>query len=617
MKGPFFIFLLMLVPLVGACTSPVEPELCGNGELNFGEDCDGLYVRASAPYTCALFGYNSPERAVCSPTCKFDPSPCVDSGICGDGWMTPGWEQCDGKDNGGQTCESLGHHAGSLYCTEDCRFDISRCIRCGDGVVQAEFGEIMESGAQHCLDAGYLGGVLYTDNCVTPSENYCGEYALIEPAGSLSQPMVALGADKTIQLWGRATAAFDGFSHSEPGCPRLDMLMDMSTTPPQVIGYQHDPACEMEFFAQRSAGAMEEVRLQRALDGTIVQAKDFGEAGYFVFRRYLDTLTFEVVDPMGETVSSVPLAITGTDNVPTLQRISAERTGLSVVDAQGLHIWEYDHVSGQLVERLFLRKIRNEGYEYTFNVRFDHRIAWVGESQWLVDVNLDASAGNPGPGALNIQIVNDVPKVQVFRPALSGHTVYLEADPNSGEVSFLTTSTYKGTHIGKTVFSLGGEELSNQQMDLSDGFIPEKLVTDGAGGYLVFGILPAAGNGGPLGRPCPSAEYAFAFWHLGPDLEILETQFIQTHAAAPIPVLNVINYCTFGEEYNYIDGVLSYVAKRTYAWRDGTLVVAGTYDRSQAFCSDREEVAREDDLPLHACGIYLLRFDVERTTGVR
>ncbi len=59
--------------------------------------------------------------------------------VCGNDNMDRG-EQCDGSDLGGQTCLDFGYATGSLSCAADCTLDTSACVSlpqgyCGDGLV--------------------------------------------------------------------------------------------------------------------------------------------------------------------------------------------------------------------------------------------------------------------------------------------------------------------------------------------------------------------------------------------------------------------------------------------------------------------------------------------------
>lgn len=52
--------------------------------------------------------------------------------VCGDG-IVEFDEQCDGSDLGGATCESLGFSGGTLGCTSNCTYDTSNCTTGGGG----------------------------------------------------------------------------------------------------------------------------------------------------------------------------------------------------------------------------------------------------------------------------------------------------------------------------------------------------------------------------------------------------------------------------------------------------------------------------------------------------
>ena len=55
--------------------------------------------------------------------------------MCGNGRINKNrGEQCDGAKLGGQSCESLGFHGGTLVCSATCQFDTSECIRFVDNL---------------------------------------------------------------------------------------------------------------------------------------------------------------------------------------------------------------------------------------------------------------------------------------------------------------------------------------------------------------------------------------------------------------------------------------------------------------------------------------------------
>ncbi len=91
----------------------------------------------------------------CDLDCKIEPGwscngePSVCSNLCGNGTVDPG-EDCDGTDLGGQTCASLnqGFESGTLKCSASCRFDTTECTSpgCGNGTVDS--GEECDDGNQ-------------------------------------------------------------------------------------------------------------------------------------------------------------------------------------------------------------------------------------------------------------------------------------------------------------------------------------------------------------------------------------------------------------------------------------------------------------------------------------
>jgi hypothetical protein len=98
--------------------------VCGNGEIEAGESCDGANVGGE---TCTSLGLGA-GTAACDPlTCHFDTSGCeVGAPRCGNGVIEPG-EDCDGVELADLDCGGLGFGAGELRCAPTCRFDTSAC----------------------------------------------------------------------------------------------------------------------------------------------------------------------------------------------------------------------------------------------------------------------------------------------------------------------------------------------------------------------------------------------------------------------------------------------------------------------------------------------------------
>jgi len=106
------------------CTGRIP--LCGNGILEPGEDCDN--------------GVNDGTYGTCAPGCKL-------AAYCGD-HLTNGPEQCD---NGAQNVSLTTYDKDGVgLCTVAC----TAAPRCGDGIVEAAFGEQCEGGPG-CIDCHY------------------------------------------------------------------------------------------------------------------------------------------------------------------------------------------------------------------------------------------------------------------------------------------------------------------------------------------------------------------------------------------------------------------------------------------------------------------------------
>ncbi len=108
-------------------------ELCGNNQLDAGEQCDSAQLGGQ---DCVGLGFDGGTLG-CTSGCTHDTTGCTRFS-CGDGQITTG-ETCDGTDLAGGTCASVGDFiGGTLLCSStNCLYDVSGCIpiRCGDGVI--------------------------------------------------------------------------------------------------------------------------------------------------------------------------------------------------------------------------------------------------------------------------------------------------------------------------------------------------------------------------------------------------------------------------------------------------------------------------------------------------
>lgn len=125
--------LLFVWPGCGSKSAGSALPVCGNGETELGEECDGEDL---ADETCETLGLGTGTLA-CAGDCTFDVTGCSGEAQCGNDVLEYP-EECDLSQLGGASCEDLGFSGGTLGCTIVCTYDISQCEgspECGDEVV--------------------------------------------------------------------------------------------------------------------------------------------------------------------------------------------------------------------------------------------------------------------------------------------------------------------------------------------------------------------------------------------------------------------------------------------------------------------------------------------------
>jgi hypothetical protein len=163
------------------CTTGAE--VCGNGDQETGEECDGNDLGGA---TCASVGAFLGGTLGCQGDCTFDVSLCEAAPSCGD-HVRNGTEDCDDADLGAATCLTVGAYVGgTLGCRSDCTFDVSLCeaeIDCGNGDIDAPEqcdGTNLNNATCLTIAGGYVGGVLAcggdcrfdVTGCIAPA---CGD----------------------------------------------------------------------------------------------------------------------------------------------------------------------------------------------------------------------------------------------------------------------------------------------------------------------------------------------------------------------------------------------------------------------------------------------------------
>lgn len=139
-------------------SSTGEPSLCGNGAIDEGEACDGELRPAETPDCAAMrFGEGVPG---CSDDCTMlDYTVCPGYGLCGNGEVGFG-EQCDGANLNGQLCDDFPNLTGDgLVCTDRCAYDTSACMMC------REHDQACDPRTDVCCDEGDICGGLDPHCC--------------------------------------------------------------------------------------------------------------------------------------------------------------------------------------------------------------------------------------------------------------------------------------------------------------------------------------------------------------------------------------------------------------------------------------------------------------------
>ena len=162
----------------GFCGGTPRPDLCGNGWVDPGEDCDegeqnsdnGMCKSDCTPASCGdgLLGpgedCDEGEQNDDNAACKTDCTPAS----CGDGLLGPG-EQCDGGDDCSDMCtlESCGN--GMLDPGEDCDAG-TEAADCDDDCTPVECGDgnLNETASESCDDGNQDDDYACMPNCTIP-----------------------------------------------------------------------------------------------------------------------------------------------------------------------------------------------------------------------------------------------------------------------------------------------------------------------------------------------------------------------------------------------------------------------------------------------------------------
>ena len=600
------IMLLALMVGVAACGDPAP--VCGDGVVQGSEACDQGAFGATTVTDCRALGWNGGQVG-CRQDCTPDLSPCEATGRCGDGVITPGFEDCDGEDFGGRTCEGQGHHGGELVCTADCRRDESACARCGDGVLQPGYGELVEVDLGACQAAGFFGGVMTTADCLVPRDAYCGEYRVLgDGDGDLSAPVLLADGSGGLWLGGVTTGAPGGAG--APGCPALVPFERATDDGPAPDGWRLDPGCARGFLGRLGAATPLEVLRRDDDDARVVSLIDAGAHGMVRVRGTGSDVDLDLVGPDGTRLAFARLPAppnphqwvsAGPDRIALLSHVYQPYLGhflLTLVDLPDLTAvgpYVLDRITAGPVEYHFYRAYRAPALH----------VQWAGGRSFHVVANLTTDA-DFGTYLLTLTVRDGRLRLDALVPLTTGfreaQAIWLaRVTPEADRVVLLHMPRgYSGepTRVSLDTFTLRGTQLAHRSLFFP--IMPEVVRPTPDGGFVVAG---------PETRNTPDST-------VDPRCVAPVSQGFHSHLAAywfdadgaPAGERRFFLPSWYDLEGQSAAGdAVCETGTRSWTQVGDTLYVAGTYDRARPFCTPDEPITLFELQDVHACGVFVVR----------
>jgi hypothetical protein len=580
-------------------TSCIGPE-CGDGSIDNGEDCDDDRLAPVYSKSCGYYGYNGGDLVNCSSSCRLDLSQCEASGKCGDGVITTGFEDCEGSNLDGNTCESIGHHAGELKCAEDCTWDLSSCLMCGDGVVQEEFGELYEPGYFGCELAGFFGGYMLTEDCVNADFSGCGNYRFIMQEEGVSVPSVLVDGQDKVWISGLARGAFNGHSNLDK-CPELLELQvwsaDNCSSWQELKGYYYNPLCDQEFIGLVEQGKPLAVLSQNERsEESHLKWVDLGDVGVGEIRQSPNAISLSVMNSQGLHTNAFILADqwNGYDRFVT-QSVDGSKIGYSFFSDDGFEVGIIDPISQTYVKEENLVGIEYDNKIYEFRDDYGYLLEWQSSESidlvvWLLT---QSGEGEMGYYFVSLDLTTSPPGVARFFPLEINadwelHTLAVVEVNQTVEISHSISQQI----MVLSRYTLGGTKLEGWEINLSDYYKVESILRTPSGYYAISGISTDWEAEVPEQPQCMAATgKIFTLWYdkVGNQLK---TDYFATEGSLNSYYLDVCN-----------------TSYRTWSVNDNYLVMGGTYVMDRPLCFSEEPTPTYNDLPLYTCEAYLVRFE--------
>ena len=612
-------FLGIWVFLFLACTHPLPQEepppdpVCGNGVVENGEDCDGARFAATQKTNCRSYGYNSASVG-CGDDCRLDLSPCVLAGACGDGVFNEGFEGCDTALEVQPDCPSPRFSGGQVRCQAWCRADTRTCHTCGDGILSPEDGELVDVDYDACTAAGHFGGVRTTTDCLTYSDDFCGDYRLFPLARDLTNPRLIPLDDSDFYLTGNAKGAVDPFCPNPNPVARVVGYDDDDF---ELVGY-HYIDCETNFLALIPADGPLRM-LNPDLGPHLVLNAWTTPDNVILFRRdptsALGTdrrFSLDFLAPTGELILTRGGLNRPNRHAPFVGKKTDGNLGMwrFYFDPMELDYSPYNALTGALTGSADLVLPTPTGRRDVAPAGSFHADA-LPSGDWLLQADLE-----PEPVETYLFHVTTVDNYHLevdsfwhMDPPIRSWLHRAVDEPSRTLTMFWSSFPGDGTSaLHRGVWSFEGVLLDTGTWPMPERYRVEALWPREDGGWTIAGRvmldeLAPAGTG-----PCEPNPGVTTFGHFF-SAQVDTDGSVSDVSTFFSPAISQADTESFFADY-YFGLYSDYDVRPRFLQTTKGIYVYGIYNRSRHFCTPLEARTFYEGLPVHSFGLYLVRLPV-------
>ena len=485
---------------------------------------------------------------------------------------------------------------------------------CGDGLLDTGAGEVVEVNFDACVAAGFFGGVSTTDDCLTLSERYCGDFRLHSAPASVKFPVLTQDADGAPWIAGVVQGDFDGPSCAPEPLTWTTRNIDEGTTSLHEDGF-HYADCDRTFFGHLGDARAPGVTL--ALDEATPPQRvlSLGAAGFAMVRHHPDPddpdYVIDWLSPQGARVHTETVRHDGDRGQPQLVRNGDDEFALVTGTrfAEVLKISRFSIASPGLLQTSELTSVAFEDdpwgpdpYQRSF------RVLGVSPGVYRAVISLGTLHNHREYFLLTFEAVTaTVAVLDTRRLNLFAFEIAHFGTADDGDLLKLVWTD--GVEENAYRFSVGwldleGALLSSTQYPLPTYHYPAAIFGLPDGGWIAGGMRDYSEELlTPPETSCDLRPRQNVFGHL------FAARFLADGTLTGLSHF----YSPVFDYTNQYDDTAATAACDTahvrYALDGDALLIAGVYDQADFFCTAAEPAARHRGQPLHACGAYLVRLD--------